>query len=101
MYCQQRFRHLLCIWPSEKWLTTANLFLLNVATHDNFSVNIVGIFGLSTEKISYSVELSMKKVLQSWGLVVTVVSSKAVVLILFALSGALWLLAVRFCGILL
>ena len=32
------------IWPSEKWLTTANSFLLNVATHDNFSVNIVGIF---------------------------------------------------------
>ena len=43
----------------------------------------------------------MKKVLQSWGLVVTVVRSKAVVFILFALSGALWLLPVRFCGILL
>ena len=46
-----------------KLLTIANSFLLNIAEHENFSVDkYETVFSLA-EKISCSAELSMKKVL--------------------------------------
>ena len=49
-----------------KSLTIANSFLLNIAEHENFSANKyknANYSYLLAEKISRSVELSMKKVL--------------------------------------
>ena len=50
-----------------KLLTVLNSFLLNIDKHENFSANkyvlLLAFSYLLAEKISYSAELSMKKVL--------------------------------------